>query len=94
MIKVGIHTLSKTGYTALSVDSQFAPPPFKQFLQTMRKSLMHITAVVNHLLWSINYGFNNGFFILSRDNMLIKLNNLLSHVIIIRFVLKRNYIFE
>ena len=29
-----------------------------------------------------------------KDNMLIKLNNLLSHVIIIRFVLKKNYIFE
>ena len=33
-------------------------------------------------------------FLRFKDNMLIKLNNLLSHVIIIRFVLKQNYIFK
>ena len=55
--------------------------------------LWHNICSISYALWTINncFIFSYG----SRINyILIKLNNLLSHVIIIRFVLKRNYIFE
>ena len=56
---------------------------------------MHITTAYNiRYVWLMDCKLWFKVFIRFKENMLIELNNLLSHVIIIRFVLKQNYIFE
>ena len=56
---------------------------------------MHISTAYNiRYVCFMDFELWFEIFLRFKDNMLIKLNNLLSHVIIIRFVLKKNYIFK